>query len=90
MEQGIPDISTAHHRIISLIVDDDTLSKYSWAGTDQKLPFSELGSLNSFIVKVIRQKHKDYAKATFEKFIKGWLRHANERLQRKAKKNHNS
>lgn len=54
--QGIPAISMAHNRIISLIVDDDIPSKYSW---DQKLKFSESGSY-FFIVKNVKRNNKDF------------------------------
>lgn len=76
------DDAKAAGRLFPRMISNDLSNKYSWAGTATKRSFKNLENLLAVIFNVIAKEIPHYTKLRYEKSVKTWLRHAEERIKK--------
>lgn len=85
VQNGSDDEAGIVRKSVKFIFSDDVLLKYSWKGTAEKNSFSNLVNTKEVILDAIRTKYPNFERSVFEKRVKQWIRHAEERLRPKNK-----
>lgn len=75
--------TNAVSKILPRLTTDAVCSALCWRGTQEKKSFEKLENLNSLLYKAIANKFPNYTVPQYERSVKNWLRHANERIKRK-------
>lgn len=86
MEHGFSEMDSAVRTILKLLITDESLNGFTWKGTSTKDSFKQLNALNEIIFTLILKKFKEFSLEIYEKKIKQWLRHTEERITKKNKK----
>lgn len=61
---------------------DPVLERYTWRGTDKKMPFKQLKVLNDLILRSVRDRCPKTRRDEYKDYVIQWLKHARTR-QRK-------